>query len=158
MIGAFVGDINGSLYEYGNSLKTKDVELWQKNMYFTDDSVCTLAVMKTLINNFPIQYTEKNLLKISQDLINNFKYFNFFVDSFSYVFGINKIFNSFSISTTRFFDSANSSLASSRMSSSSSISRSSRLSSMFCFSCLYSVYFSTIGAKSFCSFINLSWW
>ena len=32
MIGAFVGDINGSWYEFGNSPKTKNFELWQKRM------------------------------------------------------------------------------------------------------------------------------
>ena len=47
MIGAIVGDINGSIYEFHNYRK-KDFALFSSFMSFTDDSVLTIAVMKTL--------------------------------------------------------------------------------------------------------------
>ena len=75
MIGAFVGDINGSWYEFGNSPKTKNFELWQKRMYYTDDSICTLAVMKTLMMSCNIDYSSDGLKIISKRLIDNFKIF-----------------------------------------------------------------------------------
>jgi len=49
MIGALFGDIVGSIYEWDN-IKTKDFELYQKEMFFTDDSVMTLAIAKALMD------------------------------------------------------------------------------------------------------------
>lgn len=46
MIGAIIGDINGSKYEFRN-IHTKDFELFQKDMHPTDDSLLTIAVMQT---------------------------------------------------------------------------------------------------------------
>lgn len=48
MIGAIFGDIVGSIYEWDN-IKTKDFELYQPKMFFTDDTVMTLAVAKALM-------------------------------------------------------------------------------------------------------------
>ena len=70
-------------------------------------------------------------------------------------FGRSRIFNSCSSSSMRFFAAFNSSFAISRISSSDSSSRSARLSSTSCFAFLYSLYASTIGARSDCSFISL---
>ena len=72
MFGALVGDINGSLNELGDQLKSKDIELWKKEMEFTDDSACTLAVAEALIKNYPINYSEEGLKKISKDTVNCF--------------------------------------------------------------------------------------
>ncbi len=47
MIGAIVGDIIGSKYEFHN-IKTKDFPLFSKDCRFTDDSVMTLAVYLAL--------------------------------------------------------------------------------------------------------------
>ena len=47
MIGAIVGDIVGSIYEFDN-IKTKDFELFDTNCIFTDDTVMTIAVGKAL--------------------------------------------------------------------------------------------------------------
>ncbi len=47
MIGAIVGDIVGSIYEFDN-IKTKDFELFNKDCMFTDDTVMTVAVHKAL--------------------------------------------------------------------------------------------------------------
>ena len=43
MIGAIIGDIVGSIYEFDN-LKSKEFDLFQKESTFTDDTVMTVAV------------------------------------------------------------------------------------------------------------------
>ncbi len=48
MIGAILGDIVGSIYEFDN-IKTKDFELFDKDCIFTDDSVMTIAVAEALM-------------------------------------------------------------------------------------------------------------
>ncbi|MHC1786988.1 MAG: ADP-ribosylglycohydrolase family protein [Christensenellales bacterium] len=47
MLGAIVGDIVGSVYEFDN-IKTKDFPLFQPRSAFTDDTVMTLAVAEAL--------------------------------------------------------------------------------------------------------------
>ncbi len=49
MLGAIIGDIVGSIYEFDN-IKTKEFEFFQENMELTDDSVMTLAVAKALMD------------------------------------------------------------------------------------------------------------
>ena len=44
MIGAIIGDVVGSRFEF-NNIKTKDFKLIEKDSCFTDDSVLTIAVM-----------------------------------------------------------------------------------------------------------------
>ena len=48
MIGAIAGDIIGSIYEFDN-IKTKEFALFDKDCFFTDDSVMTIAVAKALM-------------------------------------------------------------------------------------------------------------
>ena len=48
MLGAIVGDIVGSRYEF-NNIRTKNFELFAPNCMFTDDSVMTLAIAKSLL-------------------------------------------------------------------------------------------------------------
>lgn len=48
MIGAIIGDIVGSIYEFDN-IKTKDFELFKENSHFTDDSVMTIAIGAALL-------------------------------------------------------------------------------------------------------------
>lgn len=48
MIGAIFGDVVGSIYEW-NNIKTKEFDLCQPKMFFTDDTVMTLAVAKALM-------------------------------------------------------------------------------------------------------------
>ena len=43
MIGAIIGDIAGSIYEFKN-IKTKDFPLFSPGCIFTDDSLMTIAV------------------------------------------------------------------------------------------------------------------
>ena len=49
MLGAVFGDIIGSTYEWHN-VKTEDFELFPKGSHFTDDTVLTVAVADTLLN------------------------------------------------------------------------------------------------------------
>ncbi len=49
MIGAIVGDIVGSVYEW-NNIKTKEFPLFQDKCFFTDDTVMTIAVAEGLMN------------------------------------------------------------------------------------------------------------
>lgn len=48
MLGAIVGDIVGSRFEF-NNIKTKDFELFTDDCFATDDSIMTLAVAKALL-------------------------------------------------------------------------------------------------------------
>ena len=50
MLGALVGDIIGSTYEWYNTKRT-DFELFEEGSRFTDDSVMTLAVAKWLVED-----------------------------------------------------------------------------------------------------------
>ena len=52
MIGAIVGDIVGSVYEF-NNIKTKDFPLFSSKSTFTDDSVMTVAVAEALARWMP---------------------------------------------------------------------------------------------------------
>jgi ADP-ribosylglycohydrolase len=50
MIGAIIGDIVGSVYEF-NNINTKDFPLFSASSRFTDDTVMTVAVADGLINS-----------------------------------------------------------------------------------------------------------
>lgn len=49
MLGAIIGDIVGSVYEFDN-LRSKQFELFGPHTNFTDDTVCTIAVADALIS------------------------------------------------------------------------------------------------------------
>jgi ADP-ribosylglycohydrolase len=49
MLGAIVGDVVGSIYEFDN-IKTKDFPLFSDGSKFTDDTVCTVAVAECLLD------------------------------------------------------------------------------------------------------------
>jgi ADP-ribosylglycohydrolase len=65
MLGALVGDIIGSTYEWYNT-KRSDFELFEKGCRFTDDSVMTLAVAKWLIEDE--NHSTAQLIKCMQEL------------------------------------------------------------------------------------------
>lgn len=50
VIGAIVGDIVGSVYEF-NNIKTKEFPLFKKGCFATDDSIMTLAIAKAVIES-----------------------------------------------------------------------------------------------------------
>lgn len=50
MVGAIIGDIVGSRFEFRNTNRT-DFELFTKDCGYTDDTICTIAVADALIHN-----------------------------------------------------------------------------------------------------------
>lgn len=72
MLGAIIGDIVGSRFEFSN-IKTKDFQLFDKSCYFTDDSVMTLAVVCALLDS-KLDYSDLNkqaihyMRKLGRDL------------------------------------------------------------------------------------------
>ena len=50
MIGAIIGDIAGSIYEW-NPIKTKDFPLLPEQCFFTDDTVLTVAIAESIVSN-----------------------------------------------------------------------------------------------------------
>lgn len=50
MIGAIVGDVVGSIYEWDNH-RSKDFPLFKDECFFTDDTVCTVALADCLMSN-----------------------------------------------------------------------------------------------------------
>lgn len=60
MLGAIIGDVVGSRFEF-NNIKTKDFEFFSNECFFTDDTVMTIAVAKALIKSK--KHNFKNLEK-----------------------------------------------------------------------------------------------
>ena len=59
IIGAICGDILGSSYEW-NSTKNLDMDLCRMKDDFTDDTVCTVAILDAIINNIPFDESLRN--------------------------------------------------------------------------------------------------
>lgn len=57
MIGAIVGDIVGSRFEFNNT-NQKDFKLFTKECSFTDDTICTVAIAYALVNSDEINFEE----------------------------------------------------------------------------------------------------
>ena len=55
MLGAIIGDIVGSIYEFDN-IKTKDFNLFTNEMFFTDDTVMTIAIAEAIIEGGKPRY------------------------------------------------------------------------------------------------------
>lgn len=70
MIGAIIGDVVGSRFEF-NNIRTKDFELIAKDSEFTDDSVLTIAVMD-IMNSGDISY--ENCVKTMQKWAKKYPY------------------------------------------------------------------------------------
>lgn len=51
MLGAIIGDVVGSIYEF-NNIKTKEFPLFQEGCHITDDSILTIAVAQILKNKW----------------------------------------------------------------------------------------------------------
>lgn len=66
MIGAILGDIVGSIYEFDN-IKTKEFELFDRDCIFTDDSVMTIAVAEALMQYENIN--ENNIEEFKETLV-----------------------------------------------------------------------------------------
>ena len=60
MIGAIIGDVVGSVYEFDN-IRTTEFDLIDKRAYFTDDTVCTIAFMDFFLH--APKYDEETAVK-----------------------------------------------------------------------------------------------
>jgi len=68
MIGAIIGDISGSKYEFDN-IRSKGFDLLIEGSFFTDDTVMTLAVAKALLEcNGNYANLDQVVIKTMQDL------------------------------------------------------------------------------------------
>lgn len=50
MLGAIIGDIIGSVYEFDNYLSKDFQPLFHPSAFFTDDTICTVAIADALVN------------------------------------------------------------------------------------------------------------
>ena len=71
MLGAIIGDMVGSMYEF-HPLKKKEFNIYNPRMRMTDDSLLTIAVAKTLLKHYPIKYDKESLSLIKKDLVGEF--------------------------------------------------------------------------------------
>lgn len=71
MLGAIIGDMVGSVYEF-NPIKTKEFNIFNIRERMTDDSLLTIAVAKALLKHYPIKFDEQSIKKMQEDLIINF--------------------------------------------------------------------------------------
>lgn len=55
LFGAIIGDIVGSKYEF-NNIRTKDFKFFDKDMFFTDDTVMSVAVYQALKRTYKDNY------------------------------------------------------------------------------------------------------
>ena len=60
MLGAIIGDMVGSIYEFSKP-NSKEVNIYNGNMKMTDDSLLTIAVAKVLLANYPIRHEKESL-------------------------------------------------------------------------------------------------
>ena len=68
MLGAIIGDIAGSRFEF-NNIRSKDFDLFAKNCYATDDSIMTLAIAKAILAcNGDWQHLGYNAVKYMQEI------------------------------------------------------------------------------------------
>ena len=58
MLGAIIGDMVGSKYEF-HPIKTKEFNIFDSQMRMTDDSLLTLAVARVLLRHYPIKYDKE---------------------------------------------------------------------------------------------------
>ena len=65
MIGAIIGDIVGSRFEFNNHRST-DFQLFHPDCTFTDDTICTVAVAEWLLSDTKY-LTGEHLTKIMRD-------------------------------------------------------------------------------------------
>ena len=67
VIGAIIGDIVGSRFEFNNYRK-KDFELFNEDCFFTDDTVMTLAIAKAIKDNLNIEFLSNDTVNAMQEI------------------------------------------------------------------------------------------
>lgn len=70
MLGAIIGDVIGSKYQNRSKERNYDFALFTDKMYFTDDTVLTVAVANVMIKHYP--FTNVNEEKLKLDLVESF--------------------------------------------------------------------------------------
>jgi len=71
MIGAIIGDIVGSIYEFNNH-RSKDFELFKGECFFTDDTVMTIAIAMALYKSLTEHNGFKNLEKYAVEYMKEY--------------------------------------------------------------------------------------
>ena len=66
MLGAIIGDIAGSRFEFRNH-RSKDFDIFHSACFFTDDTVMTCAVADCLVNNGKPEDLKHGFLVIIQN-------------------------------------------------------------------------------------------
>ena len=69
MLGAIIGDVVGSIYEF-NNIHTKDFPLFSPASTFTDDSIMSMAVAEWLLTDE--HHTHSSLIEIMSDYYHQF--------------------------------------------------------------------------------------
>ena len=87
MIGAIIGDIAGSRFEFDN-YRGKDFKLFDEDSFFTDDTVMTLAVAKALLESGK-DYSSlgRNCVKYMRQIGSNYPLCGYGGRFFSFIFG-----------------------------------------------------------------------
>lgn len=86
MLGAIIGDIVGSRFEWEN-YKGKDFELFAKECMPTDDSIMSLAIGAGLLKSQPdYEELEKNTIECMQSLGRQYPYCGYGVSFYFWVF------------------------------------------------------------------------
>ena len=87
MLGAIIGDIVGSRFEWEN-YKGKDFELFTKECMPTDDSIMSLAIGAGLLKSQPdYENLEKNTIDCMQSLGRQYPYCGYGVNFYFWIFG-----------------------------------------------------------------------
>lgn len=69
MLGAIIGDMVGSIYEF-HPIKSKEFDIHNPRMHMTDDSLLTIAVAKVLTRHHPFRV--EDIPAIQKDLVDEF--------------------------------------------------------------------------------------
>ena len=84
MFGAIIGDFAGSIYEFAQTKKIKQLKIkkiLKKNSFFSDDTICTIAVLDSILNKKDYGVTLRQYVKKYENYSPNFK--PYFQSSFS---------------------------------------------------------------------------
>lgn len=96
MLGAIIGDIVGSRFEWNNN-RNKNFELFTKECFATDDSIMTLAISKAILISKP-DYSDlsKNSIECMQNIGRNYPNCGYGCSFYDWIFTNNpKPYNSF---------------------------------------------------------------
>lgn len=96
MLGAIIGDIVGSRFEWNNN-RTKEFEFFHHKCFFTDDTVMTLAIAKAILNSKE-NYSDLGLLSVKymQEIGRNYPNSGYGISFYHWMFSNKpKPYNSF---------------------------------------------------------------